>query len=252
MSNLRVPEKKTLATALDLTAAYAKIGSALNIVGGHGVSLELEETANTENASMKFFFGIDGSQPSSSTDLYQAVDAAGAELECVVTQNTKKMYTLPFAAKWFLMEGKGAAGTDADLNATATSNFTHKNRSRVHNPPVTIAGVATALTGSYAALGNIISISGLSNLSLYVDNSAGTGSATFKIFTESTSNAKPSSLSNFYTEIAAGGSDKTFVTLSGEKAVHNLGNLSSRWLGLQGLGSNASVKVYLVGSPAGI
>lgn len=247
---------------VDLTGSYAKVGSAVKVFGLDEMNMVLREHANSENAVVKFFLNHTGADPgpTSSTGLYQLVGTNGAEVEVTVTQNVRTCYPLQnVSGKWLLLEGKGASGTAADLSAFLFSNqCLDRFGSRIQTTVLPILATATNLSGSYADVGNVVDIAGLSNLTLYIYNS-GDLTADIQVYIDKRflgSGSAPSATTSFHRLAGTGGTATTFSTLTTERAAHPLSGASGTWLGIQGkstgTGTAATITAYLAGVAQGV
>ena len=258
LSGIQRPQVKvwagsvTSATAkVDLAATYGDVGSALDMNNMSNPTAYLAEIANAENAVVKWFLSPDPTQPTSSTGHYQLTNAAGAEIEVTIVQNTSQVYPLNASAYWGMIQGKGAAGTDADLRAFLTGNFSHDGHgSRMKVTKLTVISTATALTGTPTLTGNVVNIRGLSNLTLFVFNSDASVTGVLTPYVAFGANA-PSSLANMYPLDGTNGTALTFSTLGTERAAHPLTGITGDWLGFAMSGSGADVVVYVMGTVEG-
>lgn len=249
----------TATSKVDLTASYALVGSAASIRELDEMNLLLREHANSENAVVKFYLAPDGSQPASSTGMYQLVTAStSAEIEVTVVQNTRQCYPLTgVSGRWLLLEAKGASSTGADLSAFLTAQERlGKGKSAIWANKLTIIGTTTELTTSYADIGNFVDIRGLSNLTLYLYNSvAGADPADVTVFIEK-SNTQPSATTSLWPLDNTSGTILTFRALTQERSAHPLTGVSGSWLGIQakstGSGTAASITAYLTGIAQGV
>lgn len=250
-------DKSVAATSVSVGAAYAVLGSGLNISGMVDAVAYLREHANTENGVIKFYLAKSGSVPSTNSGLYQLANTDGTEVEVTVTQNVRTLYPLQgVAAKYLLAYAKGAVGADADLSAFIVGNFMYDKRSqasRILGNETAILASATNLTGSYADLGSAIDIRGKGNITLFVDNS-GDQKADIQVYTAFGASA-PSATTTMYPLRNAAGTVTTFSTLTGEKAAHPLTNISGDYLFIQGKttgAGTATVAVSIYASTPGV
>jgi hypothetical protein len=265
-----MPVNKTFAGSLsdatakvDLTASYAKVGNTANIRELDAMTMLVREHANAENAVVKFFVLPDGAEPAASTAMYQVVGTNGAETELVVVQNTSEAFPLTgLSGRWFLLEGKGASSTTADLSAFMfAEEVLGKGKSAVWVNKLPILATSTQLTTSYADIGLFADISGLSNLTLYLQSTVGgTDPADVKVFIDKayTDRTGTSGASTGLHPIvtAAAGAAIEYRVLTNERAAHPLGNVCGTWLMIQakstGVGTAATINAFLTGIAQGV
>ena len=243
----------------NLTASYAKIGSSVNIFGLDDMNMIQREHGNTEALVTKFFVDHSGAQPSASTSMYQLVAVAGTEIEVTVTQNVRTCYPLQhLSGKWFLLEGKGAASTGGQISSFMFANqCLDRYASRIQTSVLPILATATNLTGTYADVGNVVDIAGLSHLTLYIYNT-GDITADIQVYIDKrflTSASAPTATTLFHRLAGTGGTATTFSTLTTERAAHPLAGASGTWLGIQAKGTGAgtaTITAYLTGVAPGV
>lgn len=250
-----------ITSKVDLAATYGKVGSAIKIYGLDEMNMILREQGNAEAAAVKFFLNHTGADPgpTASTNEYQLVGTNGAEIEVTVTQNVRTCYPLQHVSgKWLLLEGKGASSTTADLSAFLFSNqCLDRFGSRIQTSALPILATATNLTGSYADVGNIVDIAGLSKLTLYVYNT-GDITADIQVYIDKrflTTASAPTATTLFHRLAGTGGTATTFSTLTTERAAHPLAGASGTYLGIQAKGTGsgtATITAYLTGVAQGV
>lgn len=242
----------TDATAKEvLGTSYADLGGKLNVNGLQGIQLHTKELDNSEAGTVKFLVSPEHVQPTSNSAMFTLADADGSAKEITVVQNSERAVELPVSAKWLQAQGKSTGGAAA-ASVFLASNVVNAMGSPIAGAKAVISATAVALGASAAEVGEIVDITGLGGLTLYVDNSTGSGNATVTVYTDIESLAAPADTSEMKVLAADGGTAKTFVTLSGEKAAHFIGNLSGKFLGIKGVGANAAIAVSLLGMPNGV
>ena len=243
--------KTVAATKTDLTASYVDVNSAIDVHGMSNPTLFLEEIANVENAVVNVFLSPDVAQPTVSTVLHQLVDAAGAEIEITIVKNTTQCYGIQAAAHWMMIQGKGAVGTSADLRAFLSGNFGQDGRGlRLRIAKIVVNSVAQALTGSEVIIGSPINIRGLSDLTMFVQNTDGSVTGTIHPYV-SWGASQPAGISVMYSQDVVAGTAKSYDTLASEYAAHPLLGVSGDWLALAGSGNGADLIVSVMGNVAG-
>lgn len=235
------------ATKVDLTASYADIGSAIDINGHSGITLDLAEIANSENAVAKVFLSMEEAVPSASTGHFQLANTDGTEVEIVITQNTRQIYEVGAVGSHLILQAKGASGTTADLRAFAIGNtrVSANNRSRYLIRKIAVASTAVAVGASATAVGSVIDIRGLGNLTLFVYNS---DSSVDGVITPYFSHAdtQPAAYTNMFALKDVTPAARTFTTIATEKAAHYIGNVAADWMALSATGNGADLQVYLM------
>lgn len=239
-------------TKVDLGAAYADVNAAVNMRNMHDPTLYLGEIANVENAAVKAFLSPEETQPAATTNLYQLVDAAGAEIEVTIVKNTTQVYSITgAAAKWLFLQGKGAVGADADLRAFLLGNFAQGgDGSRLKPMKIPIISTATALTATPTLTGSVVNIRGLGHLTLFVYNSDAAVNAVVTPYV-SFGNTAPTELANMYSLDVVAGTAKAFTTLATERAAHPLLGISGDWLALACSGNGADIIASAFGTLSG-
>lgn len=246
------PSPVTLASALSLAATYGNIGSApKRIAGATDINLKLAEVANSENAVVKFYVSPEKTAPTAIASMFQVVNAAGAETEVTITQNTAQMFALPISGEHLWLQGKGAAGTAADLTASLVANYAYNpNGFKWASAKKTFGSVATTIGASATQVGSILDIRGLGNLTLFVTEGGGVnGVITVYLYTGASAPADTTTMTALKNATPA---VITFTTLANEKAAHFLGNLCADYIGLTATGQNAEVQVDLYGTLNGV
>lgn len=264
-----MPVHKTFAGSLsdaaakvDLTATYAKIGNAASVRELDAMTMHLRELANLEALTAKFFVLPDGAEPAASTAMYQVVGTNGAEVEVVVLQNTRQIYTLNgLSARWFLLEAKGNTATNADLAAFMfAEQRLGKGKSAVWANKMPLIATNTQLTTSYADIGLFADIRGLSNLTLYLQSTVGgTDPADVKVFIDqsfSNREGTAGASTGLFQMCGVSGAATEFRVLTNERAAHPLVNVCGTWLMIQakstGAGTAATINAFLTGIAQGV
>lgn len=250
-SNIR-PNPVTLASALSLAAAYGNVGSSpTTISGARGLTLKLEEVANTEAASVKFYVSPEQAAPTAVASMFQVVGTDGAETEVTVAQNAAQMYNIGIAAEHFWMQGKGAVGTDADLTASLWGNYSYdSDKFKWESAKKTFGSVATSVGASATQIGSILDVRGLGNLTLFVTES-GSVNGVITVFLATGASA-PTDTTTMTALEDASSSVITFTTLADEKAAHYIGDVSADFIGLTATGNGAALQVDLYGTLDGV
>lgn len=236
------------ATKVDLAATYADVGNIIDINGASGLTLDLAEIANSEDAVVKAFLSMEEAVPTASTGHFQLANTDGTEVEITVTQNTRQIYEAKAAASWLILQGKGASGTTADLRAFSIANYRQAyDASRFLVRKIAIASTAVAVGASATAVGSVIDIRGMGNLTLFVQN---TDVAVDGVITPYFSHAdtQPAAYTNMFALKDVTPAARTFTTIASEKAAHPIGNIAADWMALSATGNGADLIVYLLGT----
>ena len=112
---------------------------------------------------------------------------------------------------------------------------------------VTIASTAVAVGASATAVGSVIDIRGMGNLTLFVQN---TDVAVDGVITPYFSHAdtQPAAYTNMFALKDVTPAARTFTTIASEKAAHPIGNIAADWMALSATGNGADLIVYLLGT----
>ncbi len=234
------------------SSTYVDVGQILRIIGVVSPTLFLEELSGTEAANVRVLLSNDFTKPNNTSAMYVLTDTSGTDLEVAVTASSKVLYPVKsISANWMALQGKlGGVGASTKLRALmSTGAILGSDRRTLIPPKLDIASVPVALTATEAVVGSPVKVRGLSNLTLFVENSDASVAATLKVYCSFADSLPSNMLQEFpySTESAV----VSITAPANKKIAVALDGILADWLAVSGQGNGADVKISLMGSPAG-
>ncbi len=234
------------------SSTFVDVGSILRINGFVSPTLFLEELSGTEAADVQVLLSPDFTKPSATSGMFVLSDTAGNAVNVAVAASSKVLYPLQsLAANWIALQGKkGGVGSSTKLRALmAVGAILGSDRRTVMTPKLDIASVAVALTATEAIIGSPAKVRGLSNLTLFVENTDATVAATLKVYASFADSMPSNMLQEFpYSDASA---VISITAPANSKVAVPIDGIVADWLAVSGSGNGADVKISVMGSPAG-
>ena len=245
--------KKDDTNGVNITSAtYVDVGNIEDFDSHNNLTLFLEEIGGVEAVKVRVLVDPEYTKPANTSGMYILTDAAGADIEYNVGISGKlAVETNGLSAKWLALQAaKAGVGASTTLRAIGLRGaIIGSDKTTLKVPKLNIASVPVALTATEQIIGGAINVAGLTNLTLFVENSDATVNATLKVYL-SYKDAQPSNMLSENALANAAGAI-SITAPANKKIAVNLGNVSANWLAVSGQGNGADVKVFLVGSVGG-